>query len=100
MAFGPDSVRQLASCTPQEIRGIAEQRSRIELLRARTAAGISQLQLALELDVSCSSVEDWERGATRVPAWALQATEALAQMRKLGTGTYPTVDDKRKAAGQ
>ena len=88
--FSPDSIRRLASCTPQQIRGIAEQRSRIELLRARTAGGMSQLQLATELGVSCSSVEDWERGATRVPAWALQATEALGKMRAM--------DDAERAA--
>jgi len=82
MSFSPDSVRAIVKCAPREIRGIAERRSRVELLRARAAAGMSQLQLAINLDVSRSTVEDWERGASRVPAWALQATEAFAQLRK------------------
>lgn len=82
MSFSPDSVRSIARCAPCEIRGIAERRARVELLRARTVAGLSQLQLAININVSRSTVEDWERGATRVPAWALQATEAFAQMRK------------------
>jgi DNA-binding transcriptional regulator YiaG len=80
--FGPDSIRRLAKCSPVEIRGIVELRTRAELLRARTAAGMSQLQLSMQLEVSRSAVEDWERGASRVPAWALEATRLLAAQRK------------------
>jgi DNA-binding transcriptional regulator YiaG len=84
MSFSPDTLRRIAKCSPVETRGIAEQRARSELLRARAVCGMSQLQLAINLDVSRSTVEDWERGAARVPAWALQATEAFAQIRKVG----------------
>jgi DNA-binding XRE family transcriptional regulator len=85
MAFSPDTLRRIAKCSPAETRGIAEQRSRGELLRARAAAGFTQLQLAMAIGVARQTVEDWERGAARVPAWALQATEAFAQMRKAAT---------------
>lgn len=84
MTFTPDSIGRLAKASPREVRGITEQRARVKLRRARMSACLTQLQLAHKLDVSVSSVEDWERGACRIPAWVVDATEGLAQMRKAG----------------
>jgi DNA-binding transcriptional regulator YiaG len=79
-------LRRLAKCAPREIRGNAEQRVRGRFVRARTTASLTQIQCAAWLGVSTSSVEDWERGASRIPAWALDEVEALVVDRR-STGT-------------
>jgi len=78
----PDSMKPLARCTPGELRGIAEARAKRELLQLRSALNYSQLRLSQELNVNVTTVEDWERGATRVPAWALIACRALLIIRR------------------
>ena len=63
---------------PRAIRETAERVARARFRAARRALGWSQLQAAMWLGVARSTVEDWERGATRVQAWALVALEQHA----------------------
>lgn len=51
--------------------------ARFRFVRARRAIGTQQ-QVAIQLGVSRQAVEDWERGAAKVPGWALVAIEREA----------------------
>jgi DNA-binding transcriptional regulator YiaG len=83
------SLRPLQKCAPEELRERSERVTRARFIRARTTLGLSQLETSARLGVHRSSVEDWERGATRLPAWALDALESdsvvLRAARKVGT---------------
>jgi DNA-binding transcriptional regulator YiaG len=68
----------LAKASPENVRGLAEQEARVRFIRARRALGLSQTAIAIELGCSVDSVELWERGKVRVPAWALVAAERKA----------------------
>lgn len=74
-------LRPLVTCAPGETRGTYEREARGRFIAARRALGLSQLGAAARLEVDRSTVEDWERGAARVPAWALLAVE----QRRTGT---------------
>lgn len=87
--LGRDAVRHgphlgpgLRRAAPQNLRDSSEFLARSEFVRLRMRFG-SQMAAALELGVSRSSLENWERGAVRVPAWALVAIGELA--RETGT---------------
>ena len=56
------------------LRQSGETEARVRFVRARQAIG-SQLHVAQLLGVSPSSLADWERGAAKVPGWALVAIE-------------------------
>ena len=73
-----NTIRPLAKVSPENVRSLAEQEARMRFIRARRALGLSQTAIALELGCSVDSVELWERGKVRVPAWALVAAERKA----------------------
>jgi len=79
---GPHCGPGLRRAAPQNLRDSSELLARSEFVRLRMRFG-SQMAAALELGVSRSSLENWERGAVRVPAWALVAIGELA--RETGT---------------
>lgn len=71
-------LRTVAKCTPEELRGSCEREARAEFILARQALGLTQYELSVRLGVDRTTVENWERGATRVPSWAAKALERLA----------------------
>lgn len=73
------SFRPPAKAAPREVREACERESRRRFIAARRVIGLSQLEVAMRLGSSRSAVEDWERGATRIPGWALVAIEGLAK---------------------
>ena len=66
------------SLTPRE-RG--ERGARRRFTAARHKIGMTQLEAARVLGVGTTTLEDWERGAARLPAWALDEIERLAGER-------------------
>jgi DNA-binding transcriptional regulator YiaG len=83
--FTSDSLIPLAKCAPEKMRGIAARTALNELLRLRAALGWSQLRMAQELHVSTSTVENWERGISKIPAVALVQAKMLLLSRRVGT---------------
>ena len=77
------SIRPKVIGAPEDSRGRYERRARVALRAARRRSGLSQLHLALRVGCSPSSVEDYETGKARVPAWILYAAEDLSS-RKVG----------------
>lgn len=58
----------------------------IDLIRARREARLSQSQAARVLGVSRRTIQRWERGKTRPPAWAMRAAaEILRQIAQAGS---------------
>lgn len=55
-------------------REAGEREARARFVRARRAIG-SQLEVSILLGIGQTTIEDWERGAARVPAWALLVLE-------------------------
>ncbi len=53
-----------------------------ELKRRREALGLTQEQLARELDVTTMSVSRWERGVYPIPQYNGLALEAIEARRK------------------
>lgn len=53
-----------------------------ELKRRREALGLTQEQLARELDVTTMSVSRWERGVYPIPYYIGLAMEALEMRRR------------------
>jgi DNA-binding transcriptional regulator YiaG len=72
------SLRPLQKCTPSDRREESEREARRRFIAARNRLGLSQLETSARLGVHRSSVEDWERGAKRLPSWALVALEKEA----------------------
>jgi DNA-binding transcriptional regulator YiaG len=62
---------------PGDLRVSAEACARREFIAHRHELEWSQVETALRIGCSKSSVEDWERGAVTLPAWALQALKLL-----------------------
>ncbi len=57
----------------------------IGLIRARREARLSQSQAARVLGVSLRTIQRWERGTTKPPAWAIRAAaEILRQLAQAG----------------
>lgn len=84
-SLGGDAVRHGPQCgpglrraAPLNLRDSSELAARSDFVRLRMRFG-SQLDAALELGVARSTLENWERGAVRVPAWALVAIGELAK---------------------
>lgn len=82
-SFAADSVhtqnlRPVAKCTPEQLRESCERETCAEFVAARQALGLTQLELSIRLGVDRATVENWERGATRLPGWAIRALERLA----------------------
>jgi DNA-binding transcriptional regulator YiaG len=67
-------LRPLAKCGPDESREKYERVARDDFRSLRRLTG-SQRAFAERHGCDQSTVEDWERGASRVPAWALRAAE-------------------------
>jgi hypothetical protein len=65
---------------PREIRVCAERESRRLFVCARLHIG-TQLDAARFLGVSRSTLEDWERGASRIPCWAFVAVQTFKRKR-------------------
>lgn len=59
-------------------RDSGEREARRRFRAARLALGLTQLEAAHRLAVGATSIEDWERGAARLPAWALVELERRA----------------------
>lgn len=78
------NVRTLSPLSPEERREL-DASIAVRFRAARHALGWTQLAAAQWLTVSRQSVEDWERGATRVPAWAIAAIERAAGERRGAT---------------
>jgi DNA-binding transcriptional regulator YiaG len=82
------SLRPLQKCAPEQIRDSCERAGRARFISARVTLGWSQLETSFRLGVHRSTVEDWERGATRLPMWALVALESdsvvMKAARKVG----------------
>lgn len=76
-------LRPLRKCSPETVRGIAEHQARLRFLRTRRSLGLTQASLASELGCSVDSVELWEGGKARVPAWVFE-TEVMRAARKVG----------------
>jgi len=74
----PATLRPVAKCSPKELREASERAGRALFIAARHSRGWTQLEASTRLGVDRASVENWERGATRVPLWALLALERLA----------------------
>ncbi len=53
-----------------------------ELKRRREALGLTQEQLARELDVTTMSVSRWERGVYPIPHYIELAIEAIEMRRR------------------
>lgn len=70
-----NNLRPLAKAAP---RDSGEREAVRRFIKARNKLGLSQLGAAERLGVSDSSVADWERGAARIPAWALVELERRA----------------------
>ncbi len=70
-----NSLRPPAKAAP---RDSGEREAVRRFIRARRKLGLSQFGAAERLGVSDTSVSDWERGAARMPAWALAELERLA----------------------
>lgn len=68
-------VLPFPSPTPRD-RGEREARRRFAA--ARHKIGMTQLEASRALGVGTTTLEDWERGATRLPAWALVEIESRA----------------------
>lgn len=63
---------------PQKLRDSHELACRSEFVQLRMQFG-TQAQAAVALGVSRASVENWERGSVRIPAWALRAIREAAK---------------------
>lgn len=70
-------TRNVLPLRPKSPRDTWERKAVRRFRAARQALGWTQLTTAQRLGVSTTSIEDWERGAVRVPGWALVAIEAL-----------------------
>lgn len=71
----------LASCrgaSPLEARESAEREARCRFIMMRHRLGWSQLVASQHLGVARSALENWERGETRLPLWALVLLEKAA----------------------
>jgi DNA-binding XRE family transcriptional regulator len=68
----------LTNCSPEEIRQKAEQLSRGKFIRARRRTGLTQARFADRVGCDRTTVGNAECGETRVPAWLIEAAEALA----------------------
>lgn len=79
-------MRPIAKASPENVRSLAEREARVRFIRARRARGLSQVACAQRLGCSVDSVELWERGKSRVPAWALVELERLASIIKKAVG--------------
>lgn len=77
-ALHAPTLRLVGEPTPREA---GEREARRRFRAARLAAGLTQLEAAHRLGVGSTSLEDWERGAARLPAWALVELEAAAHRR-------------------
>jgi DNA-binding transcriptional regulator YiaG len=71
-------LRPLAKCLPGKSRETYERLARDDFRAMRRMAGLSQRDFAAAHHCDRSAVEDWERGASRVPGWALRAAEEAA----------------------
>lgn len=69
------NLRPLAKCAP---RDSGDRAARARFVAARHKIGLTQLEAAEYLGVGSSSLADWERGAARIPAWALVEIERRA----------------------
>lgn len=74
-------ARNLRTTPTGAPREAGEREARRRFRVARESLGLTQLAAAYALGVGATSVEDWERGAARLPAWALVALEARAERR-------------------
>jgi DNA-binding transcriptional regulator YiaG len=72
-----DSINPLEKCAPEELRVKAERQARCRFVTLRRASGLTQLAWAARAKCDRASVENWERGASRVPAWAVEVAGAL-----------------------
>ena len=63
-------------------RETGEREARRRFLAARSELELSQLASAESLRVSDSTLADWERGARKLPAWALLVLEARANAKR------------------
>jgi|WetSurMetagenome_2_1015567.scaffolds.fasta_scaffold277283_2 DNA-binding transcriptional regulator YiaG len=68
-------LRPLAKCLPGKSRETYERLARDDFRAMRRMAGLSQRGFATAHKCDRSAVEDWERGVSRVPGWALRAAE-------------------------
>lgn len=69
------NLRPVAKAAPRET---AESAAHARFIRARHKLGLSQMTAARVLGVSERALADWERGAARLPAWALVELERRA----------------------
>lgn len=63
---------------PSSPREDGEREARRRFRAARQSLGITQLRASQMLGIGTTTIEDWERGAVRLPAWALVAIEGRA----------------------
>jgi len=73
-----DKIISVCGGAPRHDRGKWERAARCRFRALRAASGLSQLGWSVAAGVGVSSVEDWERGAVRVPGWALELAASLA----------------------
>lgn len=69
------NIAHCCKASPSEQRDSAEREARARFILTRQARGWTQLQTSMRLGVARSAVENWERGETRIPAWALLIVE-------------------------
>jgi DNA-binding transcriptional regulator YiaG len=72
----PAKLRLAAAGAPANLSERYELEARRRFRALRMARFGSQLDAAIYLDVSTRTVERWESGAVRIPAWSIVALES------------------------
>lgn len=72
------TLRPIAKCSTATLREESELAARRRFRELRLRLFRTQLAAAVALGVDDSSVERWESGATKVPGWAREALELIA----------------------
>lgn len=71
----PAKLVTLRAVAPSALAEVSEREARRRFRYLRMARFRSQLAAAIFLGVGIRSVERWESGAVRIPAWALVALD-------------------------
>lgn len=88
------NVTSLEAPAPADLRKAWETTARVRFIRSRRALGLSQGGAAALIHASADSVERWEAGRVRVPAWALVALEDRLRARDELRAPEPIFDSR------